>query len=483
MISRWWRTAISVSAGLVGLLGVAVIAPAAGAAPAATHAAATTHTAVASGPSGDYLALGDSVAFGYRPPQVTPTADYADAANFKSYADDLAADEGLALTNASCPGETTGSFINASAQSNGCENVVGTPSATNLAYRNIAPLHVDYQGSQLAYAVSFLQSHPDTKLVTMTLGANDAFVCEETTADGCTSPAELEQTLTTISTNLATIYTALRTQGGYTGPIVALGYYSTSPYTDATAIAGSDALNAAITQPTVAAGGIMADGLGAFKTASTPFGTDPCAAGLLIPLPGGTCNVHPTARGHQILADAFTSALSGAGDQVGSPGYVLSASDGTTFPFGDAPTPGSLGDTTLTSPVVASAETPDAKGYWLVTAAGQVSAFGDAVDYGSVTGALNEPIVGLAPTPGGTGYWLVAADGGVFSFGDATFHGSEGGTHLNAPIVGISSTPDGNGYTLAAADGGVFSFGDATFHGSAGGSTLIHPVVGISAPS
>jgi lysophospholipase L1-like esterase len=470
-----WLSSAAVLAGLLAAFGLTLASsPAASAAPAATRAA------VASGPSGDYLALGDSVAFGYRPSQVTPRAEYADAANFKSYANDLAADEGLTLTNASCPGETTSSFISTSAQSNGCENVVGTPSPTNVYYRQFAPLHVDYQGSQLAFAESFLESHPDTKLVTMTLGANDAFVCEETTADACAAPGEVEATFQTISQNLTTIYTGLRSTG-YEGPIVALGYYSTSPYTDASAVAGSEALNEAIATPTLAAGGIMADGLGAFKTASASFNGDPCAAGLLIALPGGTCNVHPTAKGHQILASAFTAALAGAGDHVGQAGYVLTGSDGSTFPYGDAPTAGSLGDTVLTSPVVASVETPDAGGYWLVTASGQVSAFGDATNYGSVSGTLNKPIVGMAATPGGTGYWLVASDGGVFSFGDAGFHGSTGNITLNKPIVGMAATPGGTGYWLVASDGGVFSFGDAGFHGSTGNITLNKPIVGMAA--
>ena len=51
----------------------------------------------------DYLALGDSVAFGYRPPAVTPPADYLDASNFVGYPQDLATGIPLTLSNAPVP--------------------------------------------------------------------------------------------------------------------------------------------------------------------------------------------------------------------------------------------------------------------------------------------------------------------------------------------------------------------------------------------
>jgi hypothetical protein len=133
------------------------------------------------------------------------------------------------------------------------------------------------------------------------------------------------------------------------------------------------------------------------------------------------------------------------------------------------------------APIVGVAATPDGHGYWEVGSDGNVYAFGDATNDGSLTGTeLNRPIVGIAATPDGQGYWLVASDGGVFSFGDALFYGSTGDLVLNQPVVGIASTPDGLGYWLVASDGGVFSFGDARFYGSTGGMTLQKPVVGMA---
>jgi len=52
-------------------------------------------------------------------------------------------------------------------------------------------------------------------------------------------------------------------------------------------------------------GGIVADGQAAFKAAAQ----DPCAEGLLIMLPDGNCDVHPTPAGAQVLADAIQAVM------------------------------------------------------------------------------------------------------------------------------------------------------------------------------
>ncbi len=165
----------------------------------------------------------------------------------------------------------------------------------------------------------------------------------------------------------------------------------------------------------------------------------------------------------------------------GPDGYLLSASDGGVFDYGNIPFCGSTGSIHLNQPVVASALTRDGGGYWEVASDGGLFNFGDAGFDGSMGGKpLNAPIVGMAATPDGGGYWEVATDGGIFSFGDAAFYGSTGSIHLNRPIVGMASTPDGRGYWLVASDGGIFSYGDASFHGSMGGKPLNSPVVGLA---
>ena len=100
-----------------------------------------------------YLALGDSVTFGYQESQVVPAPNYADAASFVAYPALLGSELHLTVANAACPGETSSSLIDATGQSNGCEN---TPGKGNVGYRTLNPLHVNYTGSQLDYAVSYL---------------------------------------------------------------------------------------------------------------------------------------------------------------------------------------------------------------------------------------------------------------------------------------------------------------------------------------
>lgn len=152
-------------------------------------------------------------------------------------------------------------------------------------------------------------------------------------------------------------------------------------------------------------------------------------------------------------------------------GYWVVASSGAVYPFGSAPSYGSMAGHTLNAPVIGMAPTGDGAGYWLVAGDGGIFSFGDARFYGSTGGIpLVKPVVAMARTPDGRGYWLVASDGGVFSFGDAKFYGSAASLPLAAPIVGMVPTADGRGYWLVASDGGVFAYGDAGFVGSLGGS-------------
>jgi lysophospholipase L1-like esterase len=254
--------------------------------------------------NGTYLALGDSVAFGYVPPNAVPAPRYLDAHSFVGYPEFLAQQLNERVSNASCPGETTASMLVAGAQSNGCENSLGSP----VGYSTLYPLHVQYQGTQMDYALHYLAAHKHTQLITIDIGANDAFLCQETTADHCTSTAELIGVAQEIAGNLTTILRDLRVVAGYTGPIVALSYYSLS-YSDPAAVAGAQFLNSVIGGVTTAFGGIVADGFAAFQAPSAAFGGDPCAAGLLIKLPDGTCNIHPSPAGHRVLAAAIAKAI------------------------------------------------------------------------------------------------------------------------------------------------------------------------------
>ncbi len=179
------------------------------------------------------------------------------------------------------------------------------------------------------------------------------------------------------------------------------------------------------------------------------------------------------------------SALAGGDRLAATPdglGYWIVGSNGSISAYGTAVNYGSMSGHHLNRPIVGIAATPDGHGYWLVATDGGIFSFGDAQFYGSTGNIkLNQPIVGITGTVDGKGYWMVASDGGVFSFGDAMFHGSTGNIKLNKPIVGMASTPDGTGYWLVASDGGIFSFGTAEFHGSTGNIKLNKPVMGMAA--
>ncbi|MGI8792859.1 MAG: Ig-like domain-containing protein, partial [Acidimicrobiales bacterium] len=166
---------------------------------------------------------------------------------------------------------------------------------------------------------------------------------------------------------------------------------------------------------------------------------------------------------------------------VTNQGYTLVGGDGGIFTFGTSRFHGSMGGTSLNSPIVGIAHTPGGNGYWLVARDGGVFAFGNARFMGSMGGTpLRAPVIGIVGTTTGEGYWLFASDGGIFSFGNATFYGSTGDLTLNAPVVGMAASPAGSGYWMVASDGGIFSFGDAVFHGSMGGTALNEPVSGMA---
>jgi lysophospholipase L1-like esterase len=229
-----------------------------------------------------------------------PAPNYRSAHSFVGYPEDVAQALRVRVWNASCPGETTDSMLVAGVVSNGCENSPASPTG----YRTLYPLHVQYQGTQMEYALKYLAVHHHTQLVTINIGANDAFLCQETTADHCTSPAELQAVLQEIQANLTAIYTQIRVDAHYQGLLVALTYYSLD-YSDPAQVAGTQLLDAVIASVTEAFGGKVADGFAAFQGPSAAAGGSPCAAGLLVRLPGGTCNIHPSPAGHLLLAQAI----------------------------------------------------------------------------------------------------------------------------------------------------------------------------------
>jgi len=251
-----------------------------------------------------FLALGDSVPFGYI------AADgfaYVNANNFVGYPDYVGGDLRFRTTNASCPGETSSSFISATGADNGCR-----------AFRARFPLHVSYTSTQLDYATNFLATHKHARLVTIMLGANDGLLLQQSChGDLACIQAGLPMVLSTLAANMNTILASLRATG-FRGVLVVVNYYSLD-YTDPTQTGLIVLLNQTLAAVAAANGAVVADAFKAFRTAaSTPFaGGKTCRAGLLNVNPAdptqATCDDHPTQSGHQLLADTIEAAFEAAG--------------------------------------------------------------------------------------------------------------------------------------------------------------------------
>jgi hypothetical protein len=160
-------------------------------------------------------------------------------------------------------------------------------------------------------------------------------------------------------------------------------------------------------------------------------------------------------------------------------GYWMITDAGEVHAFGDAR---HLGNDTGTKRVDIE-PTRSGSGYWILAASGAVSAKGDARHLGDASALLQpgEQAAALSATPTGTGYWIFTDRGRVLPFGAASHYGDMAGTRLNGPILDSVATPTGAGYWMVGSDGGIFSFGDATFSGSTGNIKLNKPVMSMAA--
>jgi len=274
-------------------------APAAVALIAAVAAVLVTAGGTQSSPGHPYLALGDSVTFGY----ITQAGfEYRNPDNFIGFPTYVGDALGMTPTNSSCPGETTAGFISATGADNGCR-----PFKANF------PLHTGYQGTQLAFATAFLDSHPNTKLVTILLGANDGFLLQKQCGgDPVCIGAGLPTLLATVRGNLGEILGAVQA-AHFHGKLVVLNYYSLD-YSDPLGTGFTQALNGAIAAAAHAHGAVVADVFSAFAAAAAPAGGKTCVAGLLNTTPGNqaTCDVHPSQSGQQLLGRTAAAAFDNA---------------------------------------------------------------------------------------------------------------------------------------------------------------------------
>jgi lysophospholipase L1-like esterase len=242
-----------------------------------------------------YLALGDSLAFGYNPTVPVNLNNYHGYPEFVSF--------GIheKLANASCFGETSGSFLSTTAPDFGCRQWK----------QEGLPLFVSYSGTQMEYAINYLLNNPNPEFVTINIGGNDlALLQVNCQFDVACELAGLPAVLATYGQNMLTIFTNLRVQAKYNGPIVLLTYYAFN-YLDPTQVGAFTALNGIASGIATSFGGKIADGYTAFQIATIPYDGDTCKAGLLIKLPNGTCDTHPSRTGQLLLAATVLEAADG----------------------------------------------------------------------------------------------------------------------------------------------------------------------------
>ena len=215
------------------------------------------------------------------------------------------------LVNASCPYETTSTFLTGGSTPDGAFGCPYWRTTSGLK----KPLFVSYTGAQIDYATSYLLSHPNTKIVTIQLGGNDlADVQLNCQGDETCELTNLPAALAQAGANLSTAIGMIRGTG-YSGPIILVNYYAFN-YSNALLVSGFSGLATTIAAVAAAAPNVrVADAFKAFALLSSPFKGDTCAAGLRIklssfnPLTGDNCDVHPTLAGHAVLAATVLTAL------------------------------------------------------------------------------------------------------------------------------------------------------------------------------
>ncbi len=251
----------------------------------------STHANWSNGLKQHYLALGNSLAFGFQ-----PNGDYT-----HGYVDDLfqiLQQEGVkAVANMGCPGETSVTFI-----TGGCSSPI--------------PPHFQYTGPQLTAAVNFLKANPGkVSLVTLDIGAND--VLRETDPNGCKiNQSGFEADLATLDTNLTgtilpALYKALTPKGHITDRIVMMNYYNPLQNICPNTVPDTQTLNQHLAAD-VNGFGTIVDVFTAFGGSKTPnpkictytWFTVGCPN-----IPQPTTDIHATNLGYSVIADTFADAI------------------------------------------------------------------------------------------------------------------------------------------------------------------------------
>ena len=249
-------------------------------APSIAHASRPKSSALV-GPKTYYLALGDSLAFGYQ-----PNLDWSHSYPTQWYSSNLSKHHVKSYTNYGCNGETSNTFING-----GCP----------YSYA----LHNYYAGAQLNAAVSFIKAHPGAvSPVSLDIGAND--LLPDINSSTCAVSSTWSTDLATLDTNLTQtilpqMIAALTVNGVRTGDLVMMNYYD--PYQNACpgSLSYVQTLNQHLASDAAQFNVPVSDVFTAFGGATTP-NPNICTDTWMCSVYN---NIHATTTGYGVIANSF----------------------------------------------------------------------------------------------------------------------------------------------------------------------------------
>ncbi len=241
-------------------------------------ALASSHAASLSGPKKYYLALGDSLAYGYQP-DLNFDDGYAD-----DYLLDLKTHGVTSNANMGCPGESSVTFLNGK--------------CSGALLRKYL-----YLGSQLNAATHYLRQHAgQVSPVTLDIGANDVSVdintntCSVNARKFNTDLATLDANLT--QTILPTLRNALTVNGQITGDLLLMNYYSAYQHLCPVTLPYVQMLNQHLARD-ISGFGTLVDIFTAFGGSSQPL---ICSYTWICSI---FKDIHPKDKGYSVIASAF----------------------------------------------------------------------------------------------------------------------------------------------------------------------------------
>jgi lysophospholipase L1-like esterase len=288
MHRRRWIQRTLVAGTTVLILGLATL-------PGSAAVVSRSAPPVFQAPQSYYLALGDSITYGFQPTKAKPGAP---PSTFDTgYVDRFAArlrklSPKIKVVNYGCPGESTVTFTRG-----GCP-----ASADHIK------LHDSFRGSQLAAALSFLRAHPrQVSPITLTLWGNDWFPmlldqCKGKIAcvrkNGPGAIASLGARLTSIVRQLRAAAPAAE--------IIVTGAWNPDPSQLEQLQATYLSLDASVARAAAAARARIAEALPVFNPVGSVGARKARLCAFTFICSKG--DPHPTDAGYRALADAFMTA-------------------------------------------------------------------------------------------------------------------------------------------------------------------------------